>query len=42
QPLPVMGIPGYSDDNVMPAFYQDEAVFRCPRAFSAPIFPLHD
>ena len=42
QPLPVMGIPGYSDDNVIPAFYQDEAVFRRPRAFSAPIFPLHD
>jgi len=42
QPLPVMGIPGYSADNVIPAFYQDEAVFRHPRAFSAPIFPLHD
>ena len=42
QPLPVMGIPGYSDDNVIPAFYQDEAVFREPRAFSAPIFSLHD
>ncbi|EEV21758.1 hypothetical protein ENHAE0001_0863 [Enhydrobacter aerosaccus SK60] len=42
QPLPVMGIPGYSDDNVIPAFYQDEAVFRRPRAFSAPIFPLND
>lgn len=42
QPLPVMGIPGYSDDNVIPAFYQDEAVFRRPRAFSAPIFSLHD
>lgn len=42
QPLPVMGIPDYSDDNVIPAFYQDEAVFRCPRAFSAPIFPLYD
>ena len=42
QPLPVMGIPGYSADNVIPAFYQDEAVFRRPRAFSAPIFPLHD
>ena len=42
QPLPVMGIPGYSDDNVIPAFYQDEAVFRRPRAFSAPIFPLYD
>ena len=42
QPLPVMGIPGYSDDNVIPAFYQDEAVFREPRAFSAPIFLLHD
>ncbi|QQU07452.1 DUF3025 domain-containing protein [Moraxella osloensis] len=42
QPLPVMGIPGYSDDNVIPAFYQDEAVFRGPRAFSAPIFPLND
>lgn len=42
QPLPVMGIPGYSDDNVIPAFYQDEAVFRAPRAFSAPIFLLYD
>lgn len=42
QPLPVMGIPGYSADNVIPAFYQDETVFRHPRAFSAPIFPLHD
>ena len=42
QPLPVMGIPGYSADNVIPAFYQDEAVFRRPRAFSAPIFSLHD
>ena len=42
QPLPVMGIPGYSDDNVIPEFYQDEAVFRRPRAFSAPIFSLHD
>lgn len=42
QPLPVMGIPGYSDDNVIPAFYQDEAVFRRPRAFSAPIFLLYD
>lgn len=42
QPLPVMGIPGYSDDNVIPAFYQDEAVFRGPRAFSAPIFSLND
>ncbi|BFL70138.1 hypothetical protein SKB0120_12000 [Moraxella osloensis] len=42
QPLPVMGIPGYSDDNVIPIFYQDEAVFRRPRAFSAPIFPLND
>lgn len=42
QPLPVMGIPGYSDDNVIPAFYQDEAVFRRPRAFSAPIFSLND
>lgn len=42
QPLPVMGIPGYSDDNVIPIFYQDEAVFRRPRAFSAPIFSLHD
>lgn len=42
QPLPVMGIPGYSDDNVIPAFYKDEAVFRHPRAFSAPIFPIHD
>lgn len=42
QPLPVMGIPGYSADNAIPAFYQDEAVFRPPRAFSAPIFPLHD
>ena len=42
QPLPVMGIPGYSADNVIPAFYQDEAVFRHPRAFSAPIFLLHD
>lgn len=42
QPLPVMGIPGYSDDNVIPIFYQDEAVFRRPRAFSAPIFPLYD
>ena len=42
QPLPVMAIPGYSADNVIPAFYQDEAVFRHPRAFSAPIFPLHD
>ncbi|ATR78830.1 DUF3025 domain-containing protein [Moraxella osloensis] len=42
QPLPVMGIPGYSADNVIPAFYQDEAVFRCPRAFSAPIFSLND
>lgn len=42
QPLPVMGIPGYSADNVIPAFYQDEAVFRHPRAFSAPIFSLND
>lgn len=42
QPLPVMGIPGYSADNVIPAFYQDEAVFRHPRAFSAPIFLLYD
>lgn len=42
QPLPVMGIPGYSNDNVIPAFYQDEAVFRRPRAFSAPIFLLYD
>ena len=42
QPLPVMGIPGYSDDNVIPAFYQDEAVFRHPRAFSALIFLLND
>ena len=42
QPLPVMGIPGYSADNVIPAFYQDEAVFRRPRAFSAPIFSLND
>ena len=42
QPLPVMGIPGYSADNAIPAFYQDEAVFRRPRAFSAPIFSLHD
>ena len=42
QPLPVMGIPDYSVDNVILAFYQDEAVFRGPRAFSAPIFPLHD
>ena len=42
QPLPVMGIPGYSADNVVPTFYQDEAVFRGPRAFSAPIFSLND
>lgn len=42
QPLPVMGIPDYSADNVIPAFYQDEAVFRRPRAFSAPIFLLND
>lgn len=42
QPLPVMGIPGYSANNVVPAFYQDEAVFRRPRAFSAPIFSLND
>lgn len=41
QPLPVMGIPGYSDDNAIPAFYQDEAIFRGPRAFSAPIFLLY-
>ena len=41
QPLPVMGIPDYSEDNVIPAFYQDEAVFRHPRAFSAPIFSLY-
>lgn len=42
QPLPIMGIPGYSADNAIPAFYQDEAVFRHPRAFSAPIFSLND
>ena len=42
QPLPVMGIPGYSADNMIPIFYQDEAVFRRPRAFRAPIFLLHD
>ena len=28
QPLPVLGVPGWSADNADPAFYQDSAVFR--------------
>ena len=27
-PLPVLGVPGWWPDNEMPAFYEDERVFR--------------
>jgi len=30
-PLPVLGVPGWCDDNADPAFYEDEAVFRPAR-----------
>ncbi|PLQ02307.1 DUF3025 domain-containing protein [Cupriavidus pauculus] len=34
-PLPVLGIPGWSDDNVYPSFYADTSVFRPGRRVAA-------
>lgn len=34
-PLPVMGIPGWSADNALPAFYDDRTVFR-PKTIELP------
>lgn len=34
-PLPVLGVPGWWDDNASPAFYDDSAVFRPPREATA-------
>jgi hypothetical protein len=31
-PLPLMGLPGWAEDNVRPEFYADERVFRKPKA----------
>lgn len=40
QPLPVMGIPDYCQENLQAEFYQDNTVFRLPRAIKAPIYNL--
>lgn len=40
QPIPVMGIPGFCEQNEQADFYQDPSVFRLPRAIKAPIFTM--